>query len=63
MKLHRTAEEIEAAAKRYEVSTRTIHRWISAGVNIDHLESVANYLLRQRSPKPETLQTVQELIQ
>ncbi len=54
--------DFTSAARRYGVTTRTCRRWHAAGADLDRPESVADHLLRQRSPAPRAMRAAHKLI-
>lgn len=56
----RSTEEIEQAAKRYDVCGRTIRRWLADGVDVDDLEAVGSYLLAQRNSSRAALEATRK---
>ena len=52
---------IEDAARKYQVTPRTIYRWLDAGLAVDdlnNLEAVGSFLLTQRAPKSEAINSI-----
>jgi transposase len=57
-----TAADVAAAAIAFDISLRTVYRWINAGVDIRSAEAVAQHLLEQHAPSPAAMQAALEII-
>jgi transposase-like protein len=42
--------DYEAVARRYDVTTRTVRRWVADGVNVGDPLAVAEHLARSKNP-------------
>lgn len=49
-----------AYARKYEVTEMTIRRWHAAHIDLDDLEAVATFLLKQHAPSPRALRAVHD---
>jgi hypothetical protein len=54
---HPQLEHVRRNARRYSVTTRTVYRWIGAGVNIEDPAAVAAYLVTQRNPSRSAMES------
>ena len=57
------AIDFAAAARRYQVSTRTCRRWVAAGADLADAASVAAIILRMKRPSVSALKAIAHLLQ
>lgn len=58
---HPKLEHIARNARRYNVTARTLYRWINDKVDIEDPHAVAAYLLTQRNPSPSALEQLRNI--
>ena len=58
----RSTTDYASAARRYQVSERTVRRWHAAGADLSNPESVANVILRQNRPSIKAMRNLETLL-
>ena len=56
------AIDFAAAARRYQVSTRTCRRWVAAGADLADPASVAAIILRMKRPSIKAMQKLETIL-